>query len=73
VILQIHRQDAKLSDLVWSVPELLSHLSHYYHLQPGDVIYTGTPAGVGAVTAGQSIEGSVDGLETVSLKILAAE
>jgi fumarylpyruvate hydrolase len=67
------RQDAKLSDLVWSVPELLSHLSHYYHLQPGDVIYTGTPAGVGAITAGQSIEGGIDGLEPIGLKILAAE
>ena len=42
------KQDARLSDLVWSVEELVSHLSHYYHLAPGDLIYTGTPAGVGA-------------------------
>jgi fumarylpyruvate hydrolase len=43
------RQAAHLSGLVWSVPELISHLSRYYHLQPGDLIFTGTPAGVGAV------------------------
>src|SRR6202022_4821429 len=51
------KQDAKLSDLVWSVPELISHLSRFYHLVPGDVIYTGTPAGVGAVLPGQSMAG----------------
>jgi fumarylpyruvate hydrolase len=67
------RQKASLADLVWSVPELLSDLSHYYHLQPGDVIYTGTPAGVGAVTPGQVLRGGVDGLETIHLTIGAAE
>lgn len=67
------RQNATLADLVWSVPELLSDLSHYYHLQPGDVIYTGTPAGVGAVTPGQVLRGGVDGLETVNLTIGAPE
>src|SRR5690606_22055801 len=67
------RQNATLADLVWSVPELLSDLSHYYHLQPGDVIFTGTPAGVGAVTPGQVLRGGVDGLETIHLTIAAAE
>lgn len=67
------RQNATLADLVWSVPELLSDLSHYYHLQPGDVIYTGTPAGVGAVTPGQVLRGGVDGLETINLTIGAPE
>ena len=47
------KQDAKLRDLIWSVPELISHLSRYYHLKPGDLIYTGTPAGVGPVRAGR--------------------
>lgn len=67
------RQNATLADLVWSVPELLSDLSHYYHLQPGDVIFTGTPAGVGAVTPGQTIRGGVDGLADIHLTIAAAE
>jgi len=40
-------QDALLSDLVWKIPELISHLSGFYHLVPGDLIYTGTPAEIG--------------------------
>ncbi len=67
------RQEAHLSDLVWSVPELLSHLSHYYHLVPGDLIYTGTPAGVGAVTPGARIAGGITGLPEVALTIGAPE
>lgn len=67
------KQDAKLSDLVWSVAELVSHLSHYYHLQPGDLIYTGTPAGVGAVKPGDAILGTIDGLDPVALTIGSAE
>jgi fumarylpyruvate hydrolase len=67
------RQDAHLADLVWSVPELVSHLSRFYHLAPGDLIYTGTPAGVGAVVAGDAIRGEIDGLAPVELVIGAAE
>lgn len=67
------RQDAKLEDLIWKVEELVSHLSHYYHLQPGDLIMTGTPAGVGAVVAGDVITGGIDGLAPVALTIGAAE
>lgn len=67
------KQDARLSDLVWSVEELVSHLSHYYHLAPGDLIYTGTPAGVGPVVAGDHITGTIDGLPSVTLSIAPAE
>lgn len=67
------RQEAKLSDLVWSVPELLADLSQYYHLQAGDVIYTGTPAGVGAVEPGSRLRGGVDGLAEVELSVGPAE
>jgi fumarylpyruvate hydrolase len=67
------RQDAKLSDLVWSVPELVSHLSRYYHLAPGDLIYTGTPAGVGALVPGDLVRGTIDGLAPVELTIGAPE
>lgn len=62
-------QSAQLSDMVWSVPEVISHLSHYYHLRPGDLIYTGTPAGVGPVTSGSQLLGQIEGLEPVSLDI----
>ena len=67
------RQDAKLSDMVWSVAEIVSHLSGYYHLVPGDVIMTGTPAGVGAVVAGDKITGGIDGLDPIELNIGPAE
>ena len=67
------RQDAKLEDLIWKVEEIVSHLSHYYHLVPGDLIMTGTPAGVGAVVAGDVITGGIDGLDPVSLTVAEAE
>lgn len=67
------RQDATLADMVWSCPEIVSHLSHYYHLRPGDLILTGTPAGVGPVVAGDVITGGVEGLDPISLTLGPAE
>ncbi|MEX5598346.1 fumarylacetoacetate hydrolase family protein [Pseudophaeobacter sp. C1-32P7] len=67
------RQDASLDEMIWSVEDILCHLSGYYHLRPGDLILTGTPAGVGAVTAGQSMTGGIDGLSQVELTLSAAE
>lgn len=67
------RQDATLSELVWSCEEIVMHLSRYYHLRPGDVIMTGTPAGVGPVVSGDRITGGIDGLAPISLEITAAE
>jgi fumarylpyruvate hydrolase len=63
------RQDAHLSDLVWSVPELISHLSRFYHLVPGDLIFTGTPAGVGPLSPGDRVLGEIDGLQPVDITI----
>jgi fumarylpyruvate hydrolase len=54
------RQSGDISDLIWNVPELIADLSKYYHLQPGDLLYTGTPAGVGPVEPGDVIAGSID-------------
>ena len=68
----VQRQESSLTDLVWSVDELVSDLSKYYHLVPGDVILTGTPAGVGAVGPGDELIGSVDGLTSVLLTVGAA-
>lgn len=62
-------QKASLSDMVWSVDELIVDLSQYYHLAPGDLIMTGTPAGVGPVIAGDTLVGGVEGLPQVSLTI----
>lgn len=67
------RQSGRLSDMVWKVEEIISHLSGFYHLCPGDLIMTGTPAGVGPVTAGDVITGSIEGLDPISLTISEAE
>ena len=63
------RQQADVSQLIHSVPAIVAHLSTFYHLQAGDVIYTGTPEGVGPVTPGDTIEGSIAGVGTVALTI----
>jgi fumarylpyruvate hydrolase len=59
------RQQADLSELIWSVPEVISELSTLFELSPGDLIYTGTPAGVAAIKSGDRLEGGVDGLDTL--------
>ena len=58
----VQRQKGDLADLIWSVNEIIEHLSAAWLLQPGDLIYTGTPAGVGAVQRGELMEGNIDGL-----------
>jgi len=67
------RQKSDLSKLIWNIPELIADLSKFYHLQPGDLIFTGTPEGVGPLQPGDRIEGIVDGVGTISLNIGAAE
>jgi fumarylpyruvate hydrolase len=63
------RQSGNVSDLIWSVPELIADLSKYYHLQPGDLLYTGTPAGVGPVERGDVITGSIDQVGEIEFTI----
>jgi len=63
------RQSADLAQLIWNIPELLADLSKFYHLEPGDLIYTGTPEGVGAVKPGDLITGHVDGVGDIALDI----
>ena len=67
------RQDATLAELIHSVPAVIADLSKYYHLVPGDVIMTGTPAGVSAVSAGDVLHGTIDGLAPVELTLTATE
>ena len=67
------RQDASLAELIWSVPELIAHLSRFYHLAPGDLLYTGTPAGVGPIAPGDRLRGAIDGLEPIDLTIAEAD
>lgn len=63
------KQSADLGQLIWSIPELLADLSQFYHLEPGDLIYTGTPEGVGAVKPGDSIGGHIDRVGDVGLTV----
>jgi len=64
------RQRANLSEMIWSVPEIVAELSTYYELRPGDLIFTGTPEGVGPVRRGDSLVGGIDGLETLRITIV---
>ena len=66
------KQTGDLSELIWDVSETLSFLSQYYDLMPGDLIFTGTPAGVGPVVAGDPLHGHIDGLSDLTIKISPA-
>jgi fumarylpyruvate hydrolase len=64
------RQRGNLSEMIWSVPEIVAELSTYFELRPGDLIFTGTPEGVGPVQRGDSLVGGIDGLETLRTTIV---
>ncbi len=63
------RQDADVSDQIWKNPEIISELSRLFTLQPGDLIFTGTPAGVGPVLPGDKLEASIDKLGILEITI----
>ena len=69
----VEKQRGDLADMIWSQAEIVSNLSHLYHLHPGDLIYTGTPAGVGAVVAGDVLVGRIEGLGEIQLTVGPAE
>ena len=64
------RQRANLSEMIWNVAEIVAELSTYYELRPGDLIFTGTPEGVGPLKRGDSLVGGIDGLETLRITIV---
>jgi fumarylpyruvate hydrolase len=63
------KQSSDLRLLIHAVPAIIADLSKFYHLMPGDLIYTGTPEGVGPVVSGDRLEGSIDGLGTITAQI----
>lgn len=63
------KQDADLSDLIWPVADVIAFLSQYYRIEPGDLIYTGTPAGVGPVVVGDKIVVTIEGLPALNVSI----
>jgi fumarylpyruvate hydrolase len=64
------RQQGDLNQLIWKVPELVSVLSNFYYLQPGDLIFSGTPSGVGPVKVGDQLQASVAGLGQLNLSVV---
>lgn len=64
------KQKSTIDKLIWNVAETVSYLSRYFHLEEGDLIYTGTPEGVGPVVKGDIMEGSVEGLGTIAVKVV---
>jgi fumarylpyruvate hydrolase len=65
----VERQRGDLADMIWAVPEVIAILSGYFALQPGDLIFTGTPAGVGAVQRGDILSGSIEHVGALSVAI----
>lgn len=63
------RQDGDLSELIWSVPEAIAELSTLFALAPGDLIFTGTPAGVGGLQPGDKVTGGIEGVDEISIEI----
>src|SRR3989475_7215033 len=58
----VTKQKSDIDKLIWNIPELIADLSKFYHLQPGDLIFTGTPEGVGPVLPGERIDGRIEGV-----------
>jgi fumarylpyruvate hydrolase len=66
----IVKQSGSTDHMIWSVSETIANLSTLFRLEPGDLIFTGTPEGVGAVARGQSLTGSIEGLSSLSVRIV---
>ena len=66
------RQNSAIAQLIWNVAETIEQLSAAWELQPGDLIFTGTPAGVGAVVAGDVMQGDITGLSGIRVAVVAA-
>jgi fumarylpyruvate hydrolase len=64
------RQRSNVAKLIWNIGETIEHLSAAWELQPGDLIFTGTPEGVAAVVAGDTLVGGVQGLGSLSVKVI---
>ena len=63
------RQKADLNELIWSVPAAIAELSTFFALIPGDLIFTGTPAGVGPIEVGDKLTGGIDGIDQIAITI----
>jgi fumarylpyruvate hydrolase len=66
----VTKQSSDISQLIWSISETIANLSTYFTLAPGDLIFSGTPEGVGAVVRGNVLEGKVAGLTPITVKLV---
>ena len=66
----VQRQKGDLAQMIWKVPEMISYLSALFTLQPGDLIFSGTPAGVGAITRGDRLNGGVENVGEITLQVI---
>jgi len=64
-----NRQNADLNELIWNVPEAIAELSTFFALVPGDLVFTGTPAGVGPLEVGDEVTGGIDGIDEIRITI----
>ena len=64
------RQQASTADMTWSVAEIIAELSRYFDLQPGDLIFTGTPAGVGPLRPGDRVECRIEGVGELAFRVV---
>jgi len=74
IVLEVNgavRQKSTIGKLIWSIPEIIEHLSAAWDLAPGDLIFTGTPEGVAAVVAGDTLSASVDGVGSLKVQVVA--
>jgi fumarylpyruvate hydrolase len=67
------RQDSDLTQMIWSVAEIIAELSSYCRLQPGDLIFTGTPEGIGPLVAGDRVTAGIYGLDTLQHRVVAGQ
>ncbi|TJV11177.1 MAG: FAA hydrolase family protein, partial [Mesorhizobium sp.] len=64
------KQTGDLNQMIWKVPEMISYLSGLFTLKPGDIILSGTPAGVGAVVRGDVLRGHIDGVGDLEVRVV---
>ena len=64
------KQEGDMNQMIWKVPEMISYLSEYFELQAGDIIMSGTPSGVGPVVRGDTMEAMIEGLGTLSVRVV---
>ena len=64
------RQNGNINQLIWSIPEIISYLSGFFTLAPGDLIYSGTPSGVGAIEKGDVMKGTVEGISEITINVI---